>query len=368
MPRRFADARCGRRGAAFAVARRPPRGSLDPHPPPAERLRPSDFHFDLPKALIAQRPAATRSGSRLLVLRGERLLHQRFAAIVDQLAAGDLLVVNDTRVIKARLLVRKDSGGRAELLVERALDARRALCQARANKPLRAGRHLELGELRIDVVSRCGDLHLLDFNAPLDAVLARHGRVPLPPYIERAADARDEQRYQTVYAASPGAVAAPTAGLHFDVELLDRLRANGVDVAPLTLHVGAGTFQPVRASDLSAHRLHAERYAIPAASRRRLDACRGRVVAVGTTVVRALEAAAASERDEGETRLFITPGYRFRVVDALVTNFHLPASSLLMLVSAFAGVARVRRAYAAAVARRYRFYSYGDAMFCERAE
>ena len=300
------------------------------------------------------------------MLRGERIAHRRFTALVDLLAGGDLLVVNDTRVIKARLRARKDSGGAAQLLIERVLGERRALCQARASKPLRVGRWLRVGDARIAVVGRCGEFHLLDFDAPVAAVLARYGEVPLPPYIDRAADANDEARYQTVYAANPGAVAAPTAGLHFTAKLLDRLRSGGVGVAPITLHVGAGTFAPVRQDDLSRHRMHAERYAVPAVTRAALAACRGRVVAVGTTVVRALEAAAASGEDAGETRLFITPGFEFRAVDALITNFHLPKSTLLMLVSAFAGVAPVRAAYAAAVAARYRFFSYGDAMYCER--
>ena len=326
-----------------------------------------DFDFALPPELIAQRPAGARADSRLLVLGGDAITHRRFDAIADLLVAGDLLVVNDTRVIKARLTARKDSGGKAELLLERVLDERRALCQARTSKPLRPGRHLRVAGVRVDVVARRGEFHLLEFDAPIDEVLAGHGRMPLPPYIDRAADADDEERYQTVYATNPGAVAAPTAGLHFDAGLLERVRAQGVAIARLTLHVGAGTFQPLRDDDVSRHRMHAERFAIPAATREALAACRGRVVAVGTTVVRALETAAATGVDEGETRLFITPGYRFRAVDALVTNFHLPKSTLLMLVSAFAGVNRVREAYAAAVAGRYRFFSYGDAMFCERA-
>ena len=279
---------------------------------------------------------------------------------------GDLLVVNDSRVIKARLIARKDSGGRAEVLVERVRDENRALCQVRVSKPLKPGRWMTRDGHRIDVVERQGEFYLLDFNAPVVEYLDKYGQVPLPPYIGRRAEADDEERYQTVYATVPGAVAAPTAGLHFDTEVLDRLRDKGVGVGRVTLHVGAGTFQPVREEDLSRHRMHAERYAIPPATRKSLDECRGRVVAVGTTVVRTLESAAATGDDCGETRLFITPGYRFRAVDALVTNFHLPQSTLLMLVSAFAGVEAVRRAYREAVQRRYRFFSYGDAMFCER--
>lgn len=328
--------------------------------------RRSDFRFDLPPCLIAQHPLARRPASRLLVLRNDSIRHCRFDALVDMLGADDVVVVNDSRVIKARLVARKDSGGQAEILVERIHSEHRALCQVRVSKPLKPGRFVELGEHRIHVVERVGEFYLLDFNTPVVEFLDAHGRVPLPPYIDRDVLAEDEERYQTVYARVPGAVAAPTAGLHFDEDLLRGLRDRGVEVVPLTLHVGAGTFQPVRQEDLSRHRMHEERYAIPPTSRRAIDACRGRVVAVGTTVVRALESAAATGCDRGGTRLFITPGYAFRAVDALVTNFHLPESTLLMLVSAFAGVEPVRRAYREAVRRRYRFFSYGDAMFCER--
>ena len=331
-------------------------------------MRRTDFRFDLPQSLIAQRPLDERSASRLLVLAGDSVRHCRFDDLPDLLGPDDLVVVNDSRVIKARLMAQKDSGGRAEVLVERILDTNRALCQVRVSKPLKPSRCLYLDGHRIDVVNRDGEFYLLDFNAPVAEYLGAHGDVPLPPYIERSPDAKDEDRYQTVYAAVPGAVAAPTAGLHFDDGVLDRLRAKGVGVAPVTLHVGAGTFQPVREDDLSRHQMHAERYSIPRATRRAIDECVGRVVAVGTTVVRTLESAATTGNDGGETRLFITPGYRFRVVNALVTNFHLPESTLLMLVSAFAGVEPVRRAYQEAVRRRYRFFSYGDAMFCERNE
>ena len=329
-------------------------------------MRRTDFRFDLPESLIAQRPLPSRSAGRLLALAGDSVRHRRFVDLPDLLGPDDLLVVNDSRVIKARLMARKDSGGRAEVLVERILDSNRALCQVRVGKPLKPNRSLYRDGHRIDVVDRHGEFHLLDFNTPVAEYLDAHGEVPLPPYIGRPPDAEDEDRYQTVYARVPGAVAAPTAGLHFDDDLLDRLRAKGVGVASVTLHVGAGTFQPVREDDLGRHEMHAERYAIPAAARGAIDECDGRVVAVGTTVVRTLESAAATGNDRGETRLFITPGYRFRVVDALVTNFHLPESTPLMLVSAFAGVEAVRRAYEAAVRRRYRFFSYGDAMFCER--
>ncbi len=331
-------------------------------------MRRTDFRFDLPQSLIAQRPLDSRSASRLLVLAGDSMRHCRFDDLPDLLGPDDLLIVNDSRVIKARLLAQKDSGGRAEVLVERILEANRALCQVRVSKPLKPNRCLYRDGHRIDVVGRDGEFYLLDFNAPVAEYLDAHGDVPLPPYVERSPDSEDEARYQTVYATVPGAVAAPTAGLHFDEGVLDRLRAGGVGVAPVTLHVGAGTFQPVREDELSRHRMHAEHYSIPKATRRAIDECDGRVVAVGTTVVRTLESAAATGDDCGETRLFITPGYRFRVVDALVTNFHLPESTLLMLVSAFAGVEPVRQAYEEAVQRRYRFFSYGDAMFCERHE
>ena len=331
-------------------------------------MRRTDFRFDLPESLIAQRPLESRSASRLLALVGDSVRHCQFEDLADLLVPDDLLVVNDSRVIKARLMAQKDSGGRAEVLVERIVDANQALCQVRVSKPLKPNRCLFHDGHRLDVVDRDGEFYLLDFNAPVAEYLDAHGEVPLPPYIERSPDAKDEDRYQTVYAAVPGAVAAPTAGLHFDEDLLDRLRAKGMGVASVTLHVGAGTFQPVRGDDLSRHEMHAERYAIPKATRLAIDDCEGRVVAVGTTVVRTLEAAAATGNDCGDTRLFITPGYRFRVVDALVTNFHLPESTLLMLVSAFAGVEPVRRAYTEAVRRRYRFFSYGDAMFCERNE
>ena len=347
----------------------------------------SDFDFPLPKSLIAQRPASERSASRLLVLKGDAIRHCRFDAVCGLLAKGDLLVVNDTRVVKARLQARKDSGGRVELLVERIESETQALCQARASQPLREGRKLALqrpsrgedsasdgterdgceGEETVRVAGREGEFYRLRFSSPVADVLQRFGQLPLPPYIERAADAADDERYQTVYAAVPGAVAAPTAGLHFDAALLARLEAQGVAVARVTLHVGAGTFQPLRVADPRQHRMHAERYSISAQTRRALSECRGRVVAVGTTVVRTLEAAAASGCDAGETRLFVLPGFRFRAVDALITNFHLPKSTLLMLVSAFAGSERVRCAYRAAVEHGYRFFSYGDAMFCERA-
>jgi S-adenosylmethionine:tRNA ribosyltransferase-isomerase len=296
-----------------------------------------------------------------------------FPDIATLLDAGDVLVLNDTRVIKARLHGRKDTGGEVEVLVERVLDARRVLAQVRASKPLKAGRRLLLGNVEAEVLERHGEFFEIRFTGN-DAlpVLEAHGEVPLPPYITHAAQREDEARYQTVYARVPGAVAAPTAGLHFDDALLAKVRARGVEVASLTLHVGAGTFQPVRVDDPSKHVMHPEWYSVPEATVEaiaRAKARKGRVIAVGTTALRALESASADgvlRAGTGETRLFIVPGYRFRVVERLVTNFHLPKSTLLMLVSAFAGVENIRRAYAHAIARRYRFFSYGDAMLLER--
>ncbi|HET7730550.1 MAG TPA: tRNA preQ1(34) S-adenosylmethionine ribosyltransferase-isomerase QueA [Usitatibacter sp.] len=346
-------------------------------------MRVSDFDYELPAELIAQHPAPERAASRLLHLDGESgaIADLQFRDIASLVRPGDLLVVNDTRVIKARLRGRKDSGGAVEVLVERVLDAHRALAQVRASKALRPGRKLILGGgVEAEVVGRVGDFFELRFPPSASAggegsvldVLARHGEVPLPPYITHAAQAEDEDRYQTVYARVPGAVAAPTAGLHFDEAMLASLEAKGVGRASLTLHVGAGTFQPLRVENVSEHVMHSEWYSIPKATVdaiARTRAGKGRVIAVGTTALRALESSAAGgvlHAGTAETRLFIVPGYRFRVVDRLVTNFHLPRSTLLMLVSAFAGVENIRRAYAHAVARRYRFFSYGDAMLIER--
>lgn len=328
-----------------------------------------DFDYVLPQALIAQMPAARRDASRLLQVGPGGVEHRMFAELPEMLDAGDLLVLNDTRVIKARLRAEKDSGGRAEVLVERVEGEREALCQVRVSKPLKPGRFLEVGGLLVQVLGREGDFYRLAFPEPVMAVLERLGEVPLPPYILRSGEAVDEARYQTVYGVSPGAVAAPTAGLHFTREMLDEIAARGVNIAYVTLHVGAGTFQPVRASDLAEHRMHAERFTVPEATALAVNDCSGRVVAVGTTVVRALESVAEGGRvsaSSGETRLFITPGYEFQVVDVLVTNFHLPRSTLLMLVCAFAGYERVMNAYAEAVQMGYRFFSYGDACFLER--
>ena len=351
----------------------------------AARMRREDFRFELPEELIAQAPLAERSDSRLLVLDGGRgpgegLGHHRFRALPELLEPGDLLVFNDTRVIPARLLGRKESGGRVEVLVERIEADDLALVQLRASKAPKPGTRLVLGTDRgagfvAEMVAREDDLFRLRFPAgePVTHLLDRYGHVPLPPYIERPDTAADAERYQTVYAHQPGAVAAPTAGLHFDAGLLEALADRGIERAFVTLHVGAGTFQPVREEDLSAHRMHRERYTVPPEASTAIRACRRRgrrVIAVGTTVVRTLEAAvrdrapgdAAPRPGGGETDIFILPPFRFRVVDGLVTNFHLPESTLLMLVSALAGRERVLAAYEAAVAERYRFFSYGDAM------
>lgn len=333
-------------------------------------MRLEDFSYALPEHLIAQTPSPRRDASRLLRVLADGVEHRSFADLPDLLRPDDLLVLNDTRVIPARLRGEKDSGGRAEVLVERIESEYQALCQVRVSKPLKAGRTLRVDGVRLEVEGRAGEFYRLRFGEPVMTVLEASGDVPLPPYIERAPDAADEDRYQTVFARSPGAVAAPTAGLHFTQALLDAI---GVPRATVTLHVGAGTFQPVRTSDLSRHRMHCERWRVPAETASAIDACRdrgGRVVAVGTTVVRTLESAADAagtvRAGEGETDLFITPGFRFRAVDALLTNFHLPQSTLLMLVCAFAGYQRVIAAYRAAVAAEYRFFSYGDAMFLER--
>lgn len=339
-------------------------------------MKVSDFDFALPPELIAQHPAPERSASRLLHLAPSGLSDRRMSELPGLLRAGDLLVFNDTRVIKARLFGRKDSGGHVEILIERVLDPAHALAQVGASKTPRPGTAIELddGAGRVRVEGREGEffaLHL-ERGGPWLDLLERAGRLPLPPYIRHAPDAADNDRYQTVFAREPGAVAAPTAGLHFDEALLAALHAQGVQTATLTLHVGAGTFQPVRVDDLAEHRMHAERYRVPPELAEQIAATRaagGRIVAVGTTSVRALESAADEQGNlrpgEGETRIFIMPGYRFRVVDRLFTNFHLPQSTLMMLVCAFGGQARLMEAYRHAVAARYRFFSYGDAMLIE---
>ena len=335
-------------------------------------MRREDFHFDLPEALIAQAPGPARSASRLLALdaeSGERR-DLGFRDLPDLLDARDLLVFNDTRVIPARAFGAKSSGGRVEILLERVESANTALVHARSSKGLRPGATVELqGGHGARMLGREGDLFRLEFTCDVLAFFEAHGSMPLPPYIARPADAADRERYQTVYARVPGAVAAPTAGLHFDERIFAALDRRGIRRAFLTLHVGAGTFAPLRVDDVDRHVMHAEAVDVPAGVCESIEAARaagGRIIAVGTTVVRALETAAASGRlgpFRGETRIFIKPGYRFRAVDALVTNFHLPGSTLLMLCSALAGREMLLEAYAHAVRERYRFFSYGDAMF-----
>ncbi len=336
-------------------------------------MKKSDFHFDLPPELIAQAPLPERSASRLLVVpSGDAPLEDRgIRDLPDLLRAGDLLVFNDTRVIPARLFGTKETGGRVEILIERVLPGNEARAQVGASKTPKPGSRITLdagGE--VEVLGRDDAFHHLRFHvdAPLEKWLVDAGRLPLPPYIERAPDAADAERYQTVFAREPGAVAAPTAGLHFDQGLLDALRAKGVEFGHVTLHVGAGTFQPMRVDDVNDHVMHSEWLNVGAELVHQVRRTRergGRVIAVGTTVVRSLESAMRDGELQpfaGETRIFIFPGYRIESVDAMVTNFHLPESTLLMLVSAFAGRGRILDAYAHAVDARYRFFSYGDAM------
>jgi S-adenosylmethionine:tRNA ribosyltransferase-isomerase len=335
-------------------------------------MRRADFSYPLPRELIAERPLPERGASRLLALDGATgaLRDLRFSDLGSLLRPGDVLVLNDTRVLPARLVGRKPSGGACELLLERSLGGRRILAQARASKGLRLGSRIELpAGASATAVARRGDLYELELDREALPYFEAHGSVPLPPYVARAAEPADRERYQTVYADRPGAVAAPTAGLHFDRTMLAALAGQGLTIARITLHVGAGTFMPMRADPIEAHRMHSERLRVPAAAVAAVEAARAagrRVVAVGTTVVRALEAAAADgalQPFEGETDIYIRPGHRFRIVDALLTNFHLPESTLLVLVAAFAGRERVLAAYHHAIAGRYRFFSYGDAMF-----
>src|SRR5512138_807848 len=353
-------------------------------------MRLSDFDYALPEELVAQEPVSPRDASRLLVVRPEGPFdHRRFAELDALLAPGDLLVFNDTKVIPARLVGRKESGGKVELLLCEPLAptspplrgaggglGRRWRAMGQASKPIRAGAALAFDGLSARVVEAEGEgFYVVELDREgeaLEAALARAGRIPLPPYIRRAPDARDADRYQTIWARAPGSAAAPTAGLHFTDALLARLAARGVRRTAVTLHVGPGTFLPIRGDSLEEHRMHAERYEVPEAAAAELAACRargGRIVAVGTTSVRTLESAFDGGRvapGPGRTSLFVRPGHAFRAVDALVTNFHLPRSTLLVLVCAFGGTARVLDAYRASVAARYRFFSYGDAMLLLR--
>lgn len=333
-----------------------------------------DFDYPLPPELIAQAPLAERSASRLLVV-GEELSDRVFTDLPDFVDPKDLLVFNDTRVLHARLHGTKASGGQIEVLIERPVGPHEALAQVRASKSPKPGTTLRLADaFEVTVIGRVGEFFHLRFPTDENLVdlLERHGKLPLPPYIQRAAGDEDENRYQTVFARNPGSVAAPTAGLHFDEATLAAIRNRGANCAWLTLHVGAGTFQPVRVDDLGEHRMHRERYVIPQETVDAIAATRaagGRVIAVGTTSMRALEAAAQDgplSAGSGETEIFILPGFHFQVVDALVTNFHLPKSTLLMLVSAFAGMQTIRTAYRHAIDKQYRFFSYGDAMLLTR--
>ena len=339
-------------------------------------MRRSDFHFELPRELIAQYPLPERTASRLLALEDGTVQDRLFADLPDLLQAGDLLVFNNTRVIPARLFGKKETGGKVEVLVERVLDESRVLAHVRASKSPKADSKLSLdGGVEVTVLGRDGELFELRFEGDVSAInqLEQHGHMPLPPYIERKDEMKDRDRYQTVYAKKQGAVAAPTAGLHFDQPLLDKLADMGVLSTFVTLHVGAGTFQPVRVDNIADHHMHSEYIEVGGDVVKAVEKARargGRVIAVGTTSVRALESAASEEvlsnclsTYTGDTNIFITPGYRFKVVDGLITNFHLPESTLLMLVCAFSGYDAVMAAYKHAVETGYRFFSYGDAMF-----
>ncbi|QGU33828.1 tRNA preQ1(34) S-adenosylmethionine ribosyltransferase-isomerase QueA [Thermochromatium tepidum] len=339
-------------------------------------MRRSDFHYELPPELIAQYPLPERSGSRLLVLDGSdpRPRDRMFIDLPELLNPHDLLVFNNTRVMRARLFGHKETGGRVEILIERLLDAREALAQVRAAKSPKPGSRIRVTDgAWLLVVGREGDLfRLRALESDFSEQMARHGHIPLPPYIQRPDAVCDESRYQTVFARCAGAIAAPTAGLHFDEPLLARLDALGIARAEITLHVGAGTFQPVREEDLARHHMHSEWLEVTEGVCEQVEKTRrlgGRVIAVGTTSVRSLETAADEwilRPFRGETRLFIRPGYRFKVVDAMITNFHLPESTLFMLVAAFSGYTEIMNAYRHAVEQRYRFFSYGDAMFLTR--
>lgn len=340
-------------------------------------MRTLDFDFNLPEALIAQHPTQQRNASRLLHLEGQtgKLHDKLFVDLPSFIHAGDLLVFNDTRVIKARLYGTKVSGGALEILVERVLDAHHVLVHIRASRAPKTGAILKLANaFEAEVLGRDDDLFHVKFLGEVPALdlLEQYGALPLPPYITHAAEAEDDMRYQTVYAKHAGAVAAPTAGLHFDESMLTQLKAKGVNIAYVTLHVGAGTFQPVRVDDIKDHKMHSEIYDISAETIELINATKrngGRIVAIGTTSLRALESAALHgdmQAGPNETNIFITPGFQFKVVDKLLTNFHLPKSTLLMLVSAFAGYQNIKDAYQHAVNQQYRFFSYGDAMLIDK--
>ena len=340
-------------------------------------MRTSDFDFDLPDELIAQFPTEKRAQSRMLWLDGSsgEMRDMDFCDLTQFLRAGDVLIMNDTRVIKARLFGKKESGGKIEILVERILDEHHVLAHMRAGHSPKPDSKLLLDcDVGVTVIGRQGEFYHLRFDGEQTVleVLDQHGSLPLPPYITRVPEFPDEERYQTVYARLPGAVAAPTAGLHFDEATLSRIKDMGVKIAYVTLHVGAGTFQPVRVESIAEHKMHSELYHVPQETVEAIQQAKqsgGRVMAVGTTSLRALESAAAGgelKAGQGDTNIFIIPGYRFRVVERLLTNFHLPKSTLLMLVSAFGGMENIRQAYRHAIENRYRFFSYGDAMLIER--
>jgi len=338
-------------------------------------MKTADFDFHLPEELIAQYPLKERTASRLLHIRGESITDRVFSDLTELLNDGDLLVFNNTRVIPARLHGQKDTGGKVEVLVERVLDTHHILAHVKASKSPKAGAGLILEEhINATMVERVGDLFKLRFEADTGVLelLDQYGHMPLPPYIERADEQADQERYQTVYAKHAGAVAAPTAGLHFDEKIIAQLTQKGIKSAFVTLHVGAGTFQPVRVDDIADHHMHAEYIDVDSSVVdliKQTKADGGRVIAVGTTAVRSLESAAMNgvlSEFHGDSQIFIYPGYEFKVIDAMVTNFHLPQSTLLMLVSAFSGHKRMMEAYNHAVKEKYRFFSYGDAMFLEK--
>lgn len=340
-------------------------------------MRTTDFDFYLPDELIAQFPATERTASKLLKLDGKtgQLNDEKFIDLPQFIAPGDLLVFNNTKVIKARLAGAKATGGQIEALIERVIDTHHALAHIKSSRSPKPGsRLLFANAFEAEVIERQDDLFLLKIHSETDLLdlLDQYGSLPLPPYITHAADAHDDERYQTVFAKQPGAVAAPTAGLHFDDAMLERLKVHGVNFAYVTLHVGAGTFQPVRVDDIREHKMHTELYSVPAETVTLIQATKAqgkKVTAIGTTALRALESAARSGElmgGAGETDIFITPGYKFKVVERLLTNFHLPKSTLLMLVSAFSGLTHIQQAYQHAITQKYRFFSYGDAMLIER--
>jgi S-adenosylmethionine:tRNA ribosyltransferase-isomerase len=353
----------------------PPEPRACPEPQATRDWSVDDFDFDLPTELIAQYPTAERAASRLLDGRCDPAVHRQFRELPALLEPGDLMVFNDTRVIKARLFGRKPSGGRLEMLIERVLDGAEVAAHMKVSKKPTVGTVLQMdGGFEARVLGRwpheAGPLFRLALSADPYQLMSAHGHVPLPPYIDHEDGADDEERYQTVFAAKPGAVAAPTAALHFDQATLDAMQARGIERSQITLHVGAGTFQPVKTERIADHLMHHERFEVPAATHEAIVRCKargGRVLAVGTTTVRALESAAHFGPDCGDTNIFITPGFEFKAVDMLLTNFHLPKSTLMMLVSAFAGHAHIMDLYRQAVAERYRFFSYGDAMLLSLA-